>query len=843
MQFVFIHKNIMYICLMHRLNKHENENNPVILLSMCITRGVNKNVLIQKKRFLKTNLILFTISLLTFISTFSQNTYTIKGIVKDQTDSLVFARALLVDMEDSSLIKGSLIKNGVLLLEGIIVDSALLKIESIDIKSKFIPISRPSENELDIGDIKVESGILLDVVNVTALKPAFVLESSGKLKINVKESILESSTSVLDVLSKSPSVIIEDETIIVFGIGEAIIFVNDKLVSSTQLNTIPVSNINFVEIISNPPAIYDARGKAVINIKLIDSPAKGFSGEIVQNTTFAKHLQSYTVLTLNYSKNKLAFQSSYCQNFGRNWLSNRLTRESYSNSDKTISVNNFEDNSNLKYFNTYNLGISYSLNSKNNLSLEYVGSSSITDQDSKAQTIFLDLNNDTTVINTVNYGESNYLSNSINLNYTCTFDSIGSTLLVGGHYFIFDSQNVNHIDELIQTSYNRKNISSSAISFNTTQVDMTKYIKNNKNKLEFGIKLINADNNGIIDFFSKKTDETKFVYSPTQSNDFRYMELIGAAYIQFETEIGKNNNFSLGLRSEYTDAEGYSFALGNYAIDTNYLNIFPALNLGHRFNDNWNANLSFSSSINRPSYQALDPFVFYVDSLTTNQGNPKLRPESGYSLESNIHFKRYTLKIGYTITNNAFRYALLPNGNIQNSATLMQINVEREHSYLATFQVPVVSKRIRSFNIIGVSLDQVDDSRPEFKSRGYFPRFYFFSNNMIDLGNLGKIQVDFKFLGTRYDGIYYRKPACNVALGWTKSFFKNKLNCSFLADDIFHTFIVNGHYELNSSRVSYLRKMNTQLYRVTLVYQFGKMDKPGFSSVGIGSESNNRISK
>lgn len=806
----------------------------------------------RTNKMINRNLLSLRVILMPFLfgiafSASSQSTYAIKGIVKDQGDSLVFTNALLLDKQDSSLIKGSYVENGVILLEGITADTAILKIGSMDVQDTYFSIVRPEGNLLDLGELRVETGVLIDAVHVSAIRPAFVLGESGEIFINVKGSILESSTSLTDVLSKSPSIIVEDGTISVFGKGEAIVLLNGKLISGAQLQSIPVANIDHIEVLSNPPAKYDASGKAVVNVILTNNPLEGFQGEVVQNTTFARFLQSYTAFALNYRKNKLSLQGSYGQDIGRNWGTNVLTRESFSPLGTTTSINDFKDQSNLKYYNTYNLGFTYDFNQNNTLSLEYVGSSSTTDQDSEAATSFEEINGDETIINTENSGANKYLIQSINLNYASTLDTLGSNIFFGGQFFYFNSNNDNFIDEEIRSSgttnlFNRKNVSSSLISFGTAQIDYQKYINKTSNLFEAGVKWIGADNAGVVDFFSKSSGSDDFTFVPALSNDFKYRENIGAIYTQYSTKLGEKSKLTVGARGEFTDADGFSNTLNQSIIDSSYFNIFPNIDWGYRFNNKWNANLSLSSSINRPSYQALDPFLFYVDSLTTNQGNPELRPEYTYSIESNIRYKRYSLKLGYNLSEDAFRYALLPGNNGQASSTLIQINVEREHSYFASLQIPLMyKKRIRSFNIIGATLDQVDDSRPEFASTAYIPRIYFFSNNIINFGKAGKLQLGFRLMGTRFDGLYYRRPFYNLSIGWSKSFMDDRLSLNFLADDIFHTNIVDGYYELASSRISYVRRMNTQLYRLTVRFTFGKLKEPGFSSKNVGTDSNNRI--
>lgn len=780
---------------------------------------------------------------------FAQSSYTLKGLVKDQNDSLVFCNALLLNTSDSSLIKGGLVNNGEFIIRGLEQDTVLLKIVSLDINALYQTIVRPDTTILNLGVIHVNSGILMNKVVASAMKPAFTTGSSGELIVHVKGTILESSTSINDVLSKSPGIIVEEGIVTVFGKGEAIVLLNGKLISSAQLQAIPSSSIERIEVLTNPPAKYDASGKAVVNILLSDNSVEGFSGELVQNTTWARYLQSYSTAAFNYRKGKLSAQLNYAQDHGRNWGANVIKRNAFSDLGTTESINDFKDQSNLKFYNSYNTGFTYDFNAKNSLTIEYLGSVSLSEQDANAITIFRDVEDVKTGITTQNSGENKYLLQSLNLNYSHLFDSLGTNLFAGAQYFYFNSNDDIFIEEEINMEdnfqlFNRRNNSETLISFATAQLDFQKFYANKSTLFEIGVKGIQADNNGEVKFFSKKHDEEEFKFYANLSNDFIYQENIGAIYAQYSRDLHEKIRLSLGVRSELTAANGISKKINETIIDTTYFNLFPNVILDYDLKEDWKLNLSMSSSIKRPTYQALDPFLFYIDSLTTSQGNPQLKPELTYSIESNINFKRYGLKIGYNHTQNAFRYALLPGDNGQTSSTLMQVNVEQEHSYFISLQVPLQLKRyVRSFNIIGTTLDQVIDSRSAFSTSEFQPRFYFFTNNMINIGKLGKIQLAFRLLGTRFDGLYYRKPFYNFSVGWSKSFIDDRLSINLLADDIFHTNIVDGYYELAASKVSYIRKMNTKLFRVTLRYNFGKLKEKAYSSTDIGKTASSRVRK
>jgi len=777
---------------------------------------------------------------------FSQTNYSINGVVKDAKDSLLFGNAFALSPKDSSLLKGALFTEGTFTIEGLKESFVLLKFQAPDYQDSIIPVHfSETLTRVELGTVILAPVTTIEGVEIVGRTPVFETNPEGNLVVNVKNSILSSSTSVLELLAKSPNVIVDERGVSIFGKGVAIICVNGKRINDGQLASIQVSQIKNIEIISNPPAKFDANGRSVINLIMDVNPREGILGEVIQNTTFAKYPQSYTVVNLNWRKKNWSVYGSYGQDIGKNWETNKMLREAYSGTSSSRSLNDFEDNSNTKYVSNYQLGASYQVTPNSSLTMEYIGATNIKDQNSGATTEFIETNSDTTNITTHTSGDLKSISHAINANYSATTDTLGSSLFIGAQHFIFDADNESQISEDIQrttlTQYNRLNRSTSAIAFTTGQIDMEKLFRKNQRKLGYGVKYTNAGNSGKVDFFSKLQSETDYQYYPALSNDFKYSENIPAAYLQYFSSINQKTNYSIGVRSEFTDAYGFSNALNKAVIDTSYLNFFPNASLQHTFNDKWAVNVSYAATIARPTYQALDPFLFYVDSLTNQHGNPTLKPEYSHSVESNITFKKYSLKMGYSLSTNAFRYALIPDSNGLNSSSLMQINVEKENSYFASANIPIMYKNFQSFNIVGMTLDQIVDSRPEFSITSVIPRAYFYSNNSLNIKKVARFELGFRYMGTRFDGIYYRKPFYNLSFGVSRKFFNNKLKCAFLADDILRTNYVDGYYQLASSKVSYVRKMNTHLFRVTVTYKFGKLKEVGYNSVNVGNESDSRI--
>src|SRR4051812_44231455 len=111
----------------------------------------------------------------------------------------------------------------------------------------------PQKNELNEVVIKRQASLIKYGAN-------------GNINVNVANTILATSNSVNEVLSRVPNVVVAEGQISVLGKSEAIIYLNGILINYERFAAIPVSQILKIEVISNPSSKYDAEGKAVINI-------------------------------------------------------------------------------------------------------------------------------------------------------------------------------------------------------------------------------------------------------------------------------------------------------------------------------------------------------------------------------------------------------------------------------------------------------------------------------------------------------------------------------------------------------------------------------------------------
>jgi len=80
----------------------------------------------------------------------------------------------------------------------------------------------------------------------------------------------------------------------------------------------------------------------------------------------------------------------------------------------------------------------------------------------------------------------------------------------------------------------------------------------------------------------------------------------------------------------------------------------------------------------------------------------------------------------------------------------------------------------------------------------------------------------------------------NLTLTLEKSFFDKALTGRFIANDIFHSVIASGDYNVGQTEVYYNRRWSTDYFRLSLSYNFGKLKKVNYKNKAIGQSENDR---
>lgn len=125
---------------------------------------------------------------------------------------------------------------------------------------------------------------------------------------------------------------------------------------------------------------------------------------------------------------------------------------------------------------------------------------------------------------------------------------------------------------------------------------------------------------------ARKQLNGQYVNDTLLTNHFKYDERITAGYVNFHQSY-PHLTVQVGLRAEYTSSTGTLMNAGQQPVRRNYFDLFPAVFVNHTLNDKNEIGVSYSRRIDRPGYDNLNPFIYYIDQYTYQVGNPFLKPQ------------------------------------------------------------------------------------------------------------------------------------------------------------------------------------------------------------------------
>ncbi|HET6996019.1 MAG TPA: TonB-dependent receptor, partial [Chitinophagaceae bacterium] len=513
----------------------------------------------------------------------------------------------------------------------------------------------------------------LSAVSVNSKKP-MVEVKADKMILNVEGTINATGTDALELLRKSPGVLLDkDDNISLAGKNGVQVYIDGKPSPlsgadlAAYLKTLQSAQIEAIEIITNPSAKYDAAGNAgIINIRLKKNKAFGTNGSANVGYNIGIYPKYNAGLSLNHRNKKVNLFGNYNYNNSKNEMTMNMHRE--------IKDTIFEQKNKMTMDNQshgFKGGLDYFINSKSTIGVLINGNISdgqnLTDSRTAIQykptkltdRLLLANNQSTTERNNVNF----------NLNYRYT-DTAGRELNVDADYGLFrirsnQFQPNRYYDPtgttlLGDTIY--RFISPTNIDIYTLKADYEQNFKKGRLGLGFKTSIINTDNNFARYNVEQEKPEVKTLDVP-KSNQFNYSENINAVYVNYNKQY-KKMMVQLGLRVENTVSQGDSYGLNpdgtvnkssKTSFKRNYTDFFPSAALSFNKNPMNQWGLSYSRRIDRPAYQDLNPFEFKLDEYTYMKGNTQLKPQYSHVVSlSNTYKYKLTTKLSYSHVSDVF---------------------------------------------------------------------------------------------------------------------------------------------------------------------------------------------
>src|SRR5687767_14111799 len=236
----------------------------------------------------------------------------INGIVIDgNTKTIESATITLLSVKDSVVTKMSVAdKTGKFIFENVPHGTYFVSITAVGHQKGFSESFTIDEakNIITLKTIElIPVAKSVGGVTVTARKP-LIEQKIDRMVINVEAAISNAGATVLEVLEKSPGVTVDkDGTIGLKGKQSVQVYIDGKpaYLSGQELVNL-LSNMNAnqleqIEIMTNPPAKYDAAGNSgIINLKTKKNKLKGFNGSATAGFSQGRYWRTNESLNMNY---------------------------------------------------------------------------------------------------------------------------------------------------------------------------------------------------------------------------------------------------------------------------------------------------------------------------------------------------------------------------------------------------------------------------------------------------------------------------------------------------------------------------------------------------------------
>lgn len=722
-------------------------------------------------------------------------------------------------------------------------------------RSGEIILKKGSILSLDTIRLEPVSKVLAEA-QVVGKKP--LIESHiDKIVLNVENSVLATGNNALELLQKVPGVTLDNKKINLRGKSNVIIMIDGKQTYlsadevSKLLENTASNSIATIEVLTNPPAKYDAAGNAgIINIKTKKNTQFGSNVSLNLNLGQGKYTKGDGGFLLSHRNNWVNLFASYNYNniLGFNDLNiDRAVTDS-------LGATYFNSDSYSKFrYRAHNFKLAADFDLGKQQVLGFVVNGNISDGNSTRQGTNLIASQKNTLDSVVlgsNFSDftNHYLS--YNLNYKKTFDTLGTELMANADY----SDARNRDNSLVGNRFLDpnwvefklpKNFRNNMVSNSKILVFKTDFIRpfDKTTKLEAGLKYsrVKTDNN------LRSEDQGpagEFVLNKKQSNQFLYHENIAAAYFTLNKSFGK---FSVqaGLRVENTSSLGNSVTDGRQT-QRNYTDFFPTVFMQQQINDNHKLGLSYSRRIDRPEYGALNPFIYYLDQYTYQYGNPYLNPQYTNSYELNYTFKEhYLLSLGYKRTNDAITQVIESNSETKAIAQTDR-NLTYFDYYNMNINIPVkpfkwwtISNNASAF-YSKYNFDERSGAQKQLEKLS----FQLSSNHDIRIGETTSLELTANYFSPAVYGVFSFQSYYGIDLGVGKTFFDKKLNVKLAVNDMLDT---RGQRRLSSVQENgYYRIRNgydSRVVRLSLSYRFGNVNIKSVDKKAGNNDEDKRLKK
>ena len=673
----------------------------------------------------------------------------------------------------------------------------------------------------------------LQEVTIIAKKPLFE-QKIDRMIVNVSNSITSAGSTALEVLERSPGVMVNQQsnTISMNGKDGVVVMINGKInrvpieAVVQMLAAMSADNIEKIELITTPPANLDAEGNAgYINIVLKSNTQYGTNGSYTVTAGYGKGPRTEGSINFNHRKNKLNYYGDFS-------LSRNNSEHMFSfyhkivNSGDTTETTSVANRNYIRLFYSGKLGIDYELNKKTIIGAFVSGyDNRFSDHSNNTTTVVTnhELDSSLTIVNEEVNDWSN-LSANINLQKNIAADE---KLLLNANYDYYYDNNPNqyvnsYYDKRGEFLYDHYLQSSKKTPINVWvgSIDYSKKISG-KVSVEAGLKTTLSKFQNDVQIDTLINNITKINDSLSAKYDLK--ENINAAYSAFSFTFNSKTSMKVGLRYEYTVSNLGSQTQKNI-VDRHYGNLFPSLFIAHNINDNNSFNLSYSRRITRPTFNDMAPFVIFIDPYTFFSGNAALQPSITDAVGASYVFKKKILSLSYSYSSSPITNFSPTVDSATNIETLAADNQRNQKTFSVSLSLPfTVNKWWSMQNNVNAVWQELNAFLNKAPIRITQENFSISSTQTFTLPKDISLELTGDYNSTGLFGVYKVQPYGELNVGVQKKLVKQRSTIRLNAYNILNTMVFKPAVDLPEQNLVASGKLvfSYPSFRVTFTHNFG----------------------
>ena len=688
----------------------------------------------------------------------------------------------------------------------------------------------------------------LQGVTVVGQKPQFE-RLADRIVVNVENSPLSAGNTALDVLSRSPGVTVDgSDNLALRGKQGVLVLLDGKLVPMTGaelaaiLRALPAEQVKNIELITNPPAKYDAQGGAgIIAINLKKDQRLGTNGSLNASYGRGQYGKHTSGLSLNHRQKGINLYGTYAYTDRRNFQNLNFDRAYRQDGLLVTGSSQRNEMRNQTLSHTWKTGVDYDISKSTTLGAMVSGLASESPWEGTNATTFFDEQGQPATIYTAHNRRNLRMPNvagNLTLRHAFRPDSAGTPELT------LNADMARYVTDRtlgLATTYVLPTRTPTALTgtqdgtlrIQSVKADYVRPLPQDM-RLEAGVKAswVHSDN----DVLFYRTQDGQTFLDTNQSNRFRYDENINAAYLS----LSRNRpelTLVAGLRAEQTNATGRQ-EVGDQNFDRHYFQLFPNLSLTRTFSETHGLGFSLSRRIDRPTYNQLNPFRAYIDATSYRAGNPYLQPHTSYNVELTHTFRqKFITGLSYSYSSRPIVPVYLAQPGPERLVASTDINLQSRHYYAFTLTAPMApAKWWQLYADAEVFFIYFEGNFGDTALPAGQPGAIVTVNNTFTLGKGWTAELNGNYHSRERYAFQVVRAFGQLGAGIQKSLYDGRATLRLSGADLLYTAPVRARSRYETFEEFYRYKQDTRFATLSFTYRFGSNEVPPARKRSTGAE-------